>query len=76
MTIVYPAGRPTMFDLFANRVREVRVSIRERQIPADLLTGDYQNDPAFRERMQAWLNELWADKDRTIAALLARSAPA
>jgi 1-acyl-sn-glycerol-3-phosphate acyltransferase len=76
VTIVYPAGRPTMFDLFADRVREVRVSIRERQIPADLLAGDYQHDPVFRERMQAWLNELWADKDRTIAALLARPASA
>jgi 1-acyl-sn-glycerol-3-phosphate acyltransferase len=75
VTIVYPAGRPTMFDLFADRVREVRVSIRERPIPAELLAGDYQNDPAFRERMQGWLNELWADKDRTIAALLARPAP-
>jgi 1-acyl-sn-glycerol-3-phosphate acyltransferase len=76
VTIVYPAGRPTMFDLFADRVREVRVSIRERQIPADLLAGDYQNDPAFRERMQGWLNELWEDKDRAIAALLARPASA
>lgn len=76
VTIVYPNGRPTMFDLFADRIREVHVSIRERQIPADLLTGDYQNDPAFRERMQAWLNDVWAEKDRTIAARLARPASA
>jgi 1-acyl-sn-glycerol-3-phosphate acyltransferase len=76
VTIVYPGGRPTMFDLMADRVRDVRVSIRERPIPAELLTGDYQNDPAFRERMQSWLNDLWADKDRTIAALLARPASA
>ncbi len=68
VTIIYPAGRPTMLDLFANRVREVRVNIRERPIPADLLGGDYQNDPAFRERVQAWLNELWLDKDHLIAA--------
>lgn len=74
VTIVYPGGRPTMFDLFADRVREVRVSIRERPIPADLLSGDYQNDPAFRERMQRWLNDVWAEKDRTIAALLAQPA--
>jgi 1-acyl-sn-glycerol-3-phosphate acyltransferase len=68
VTIVYPGGRPTMLDLFANRVREVRVNIRERPIPAELLGGDYQNDPAFRERMQTWLNELWLEKDRLIAA--------
>ena len=71
VTIVYPDGRPSMLDLFANRVREVRVNIRERPIPVDLLGGDYQNDPAFRERMQAWLNELWSEKDRLIAQLRA-----
>jgi hypothetical protein len=60
-----------MFDLFADRVRDVRVSIRERPIPADLLNGDYQNDPAFRERLQTWLNDLWADKDRTLARQMA-----
>ncbi|MDY6947648.1 MAG: acyltransferase [Pseudomonadota bacterium] len=67
VTIVYPDGRPTMLDLFANRVREVRVNIREVPIPAELLGGDYKNDLAFRERMQAWLNELWLEKDRLIA---------
>ncbi|HEY0681462.1 MAG TPA: acyltransferase [Steroidobacter sp.] len=66
VTIVYPDGRPTMLDLFANRLREVRVTIRERPIPAELLEGDYQNDPAFRERVQAWLNDLWGEKDRLI----------
>jgi len=76
VTIVYPRGRPTMFDLMADRVGEVHVSIRERPIPAELLAGDYQNDPAFRERLQSWLNDLWADKDRTIGAVLAQPAPA
>lgn len=70
VTIVYPDGRPTMLDLFANRVREVRVNIRERPIPAELLGGDYQNDPVFRERVQSWLNELWSEKDRLIARQL------
>ena len=50
VTIVYPDGRPTLFDLMSNRIGEVRVHIRERPIPAELLGGDYQNDPAFRER--------------------------
>jgi 1-acyl-sn-glycerol-3-phosphate acyltransferase len=67
VTIVYPDGRPTMLDLFANRVREVRVNIRERAIPVQLLGGDYKNDAMFRERMQSWLNELWLEKDRLIA---------
>lgn len=71
VTIVYPDGRPSMFDLFADRVREVRVKIRELRIPAELLDGDYQNDPAFRDRLQGWLNDLWIEKDRLIAQLRA-----
>ena len=73
VTIVYPDTRPTMLDLFADRVGAVRVHIRERPIPAQLLGGDYQNDPAFRERAQGWLNEVWSEKDRMIAQL---SSPA
>ena len=34
VTIAYPHGKPTFADLFANRIHEVRVTVRERQIPA------------------------------------------
>ena len=73
VTIVYPAGRPTLVDLIADRVPNVRVHVRELPIPADLLGGDYENDAAFRERFQAWINALWAEKDARMAALLARA---
>ena len=74
VTIVYPGSPPSMFDLMANRVGEVRVNIRERPIPAELLGGDYQHDAEFRERMQNWLNELWTQKDQLIAQL-SQAAP-
>ena len=70
ITIVYPNGRPSMADLFADRIGEVRVEVQQYPIPAELRSGDYQNDPAFRERVQAWINSLWSTKDRTIAELL------
>jgi len=68
VTIVYPAGRPTMLDLFAGRIPEVRVEVRQRAITPDLI-GDYQGDAAFRERFQQWMNALWADKDATFERL-------
>jgi 1-acyl-sn-glycerol-3-phosphate acyltransferase len=73
ITIVYPNGRPSMADLFADRIGEVRVEVQQYPIPAELCAGDYQNDPAFRERVQAWINSVWASKDRTIAELLSTS---
>jgi 1-acyl-sn-glycerol-3-phosphate acyltransferase len=71
ITIVYPKGRPSMADLFADRIGEVRIEVQQYPIPAELRAGDYKNDPAFRERVQAWINSLWSSKDRTIAELLA-----
>lgn len=69
VTVVYPGGQPTLLDLFADRVREVHVDVLERPIPRDLAVGDYQNDAAFRERFQAWINTLWIEKDATYARL-------
>jgi hypothetical protein len=70
VTIVYPGGRPSFMDLIAGRMRRARVHVRELPIPADLLGGDYQNDPAYRERFQLWITQLWTEKDARIAALL------
>jgi 1-acyl-sn-glycerol-3-phosphate acyltransferase len=71
ITIIYPGGRPTIMDLLAGRVRKVRVLVRELPIPADLTGGDYQNDPAYRERFQHWITALWSEKDARIGACLA-----
>jgi 1-acyl-sn-glycerol-3-phosphate acyltransferase len=69
VTLVYPQGRPSVIDLVSGRVREVRVQIQVIPVPAELLGGDYENDPAFRERFQTWLNTLWAGKDARITQL-------
>jgi 1-acyl-sn-glycerol-3-phosphate acyltransferase len=70
VTIAYPHGSPSMMDLLADRVPEVRVCVRERAIPEELLQGDYQNDRAFRARFQQWMNRLWQEKDAGLARLL------
>ncbi|MBX3693146.1 acyltransferase [Dokdonella sp.] len=66
VTIVYPAGKPSVADLFTGRVREVRVDVRVLPLPA---RGDYENDARHRQRFQAWLNALWQDKDDTCTRL-------
>jgi len=69
VSVVYPQGRPTLYDLLAGRVREVRVQITRRTIPAEFAEGDYEADAAFRARFQDWINALWRDKDACIDAL-------
>jgi 1-acyl-sn-glycerol-3-phosphate acyltransferase len=72
VTIAYPGGRPTMLQLFAGRVPEIHVLVRERPVPHELLHGDYEGDEAFRARFQAWINGLWEAKEQDMARLLAR----
>ncbi len=76
VTIVYPEGRPTFADLLSGRLRVVRVLVRERPIPSELLGGDYENDAAYRERFQRWLVELWDEKEALLAKELAASPAA
>ena len=74
VTLAYPGARPTLADLMGDRVAEVRVHVRLRPIPADLLDGDYATDRAYRVRAQAWINGLWAEKDAVMDALLSATA--
>jgi 1-acyl-sn-glycerol-3-phosphate acyltransferase len=70
VTIAYPDGRPTVLDLFAGRVRCVRVHVRQLPIPAELIDCDYDGDPQCRVQFQRWLNGLWQDKDARLAQML------
>jgi 1-acyl-sn-glycerol-3-phosphate acyltransferase len=68
VTIVYPDGPPDFWTLLSGRLRAVTVRVQAREIPAELVAGDYA-DPTFRSRMQDWINELWTEKDALIATL-------
>ena len=70
VTLHYPNGTPGMADLIADRVKQVRLEVRVREIPQTIRAGDYENDRAFRTEFQSWMNGLWRDKQ----ALLMRMA--
>lgn len=74
ITIVYPEGAKGFWDFLAGRVHKVIVEVRQLTIPHELYAGDYENDPEFRKRFQAWIGELWARKDRRVEELLESAA--
>jgi hypothetical protein len=57
-------------------VRRITVRVERIPIPQELLGGDYEDDPVFRERFQTWVRELWERKDTALDRLLAESAGA
>lgn len=71
VTIAYPEGRGELPDLFVNRIKKAKVHIRTLTIPNRFRNSDYHADPEHRAAFQAWLNDLWAEKDETLAKLLA-----
>lgn len=71
VTIFYPGGVPSFFDLLAGRVKEVVVTIRERPIPRELIGGDYAADPGHRDRVRRWVSQLWVEKDAELDGLRA-----
>jgi hypothetical protein len=71
VTIVYPHGTPTFWDLLSGRLDAVTVRVQQRPIPAEVLGSDPVGDKAYRQRINAWVETQWSEKDRLIDELLA-----
>ncbi|MCG8294213.1 MULTISPECIES: acyltransferase [Pseudomonas] len=72
VTIVYPGNKaPGFWDLLNGSISRVIIDIRVRELDPALCEGDYENDPAFRQVVQGWVNQLWVEKDQRIEELRA-----
>lgn len=75
MTIVYPDGVPSYGDLWQGNIKRLGVDVRHIEIPNELLVslknGGYEEDKATKEQMFAWVEQLWLEKDKRIAMMLA-----
>lgn len=70
VTIVYPGNKaPGFWDLLNGSINRVIIDIRVRELDPMLWAGDYENDPEFRQTVQAWVNQLWVEKDLRIEQL-------
>jgi 1-acyl-sn-glycerol-3-phosphate acyltransferase len=73
VTIAYrPTRHAPLWSFLIGEQSDLAIHIDVLPLPRDLLGGDYQNDPAFRERFQAWLNTLWARKDARLERMISR----
>jgi len=71
VTIIYPKDKPlSLMAYLGGALKDIQVIITAHEIPAWAAQGDYQEDPEFRQRFQAWVSELWQAKDDLIEARL------
>jgi 1-acyl-sn-glycerol-3-phosphate acyltransferase len=68
VTIHYPKGSPSFWDYISGKVHDITVRVRVLPIERQYI-GDYE-DPQYRAVFQQWVNQLWADKDAQIQALV------
>ena len=72
VTIVYPGNKaPGFWELLNGSISRVIIDIQVRELDPALWAGDYENDPDFRQTVQAWVNQLWVEKDQRIEQLRA-----
>jgi len=72
VTIVYPGNQaPGFWALLNGSINRVIIDIQVRELDPALWDGDYENDPAFRQTVQGWVNQLWLAKDQRIEQLRA-----
>jgi 1-acyl-sn-glycerol-3-phosphate acyltransferase len=70
VTIVYPGGTPSFWDLISGQIPGVVVHVERLALDPTWAGRDYENDAAFRESFQAFVRELWTTKDARIEAML------
>ena len=51
------------------RIQSIVVRVHSIDIPERFLSGDYEEDAAFREDFQRWVRDLWDAKDALLDEL-------
>jgi 1-acyl-sn-glycerol-3-phosphate acyltransferase len=67
VTLIYPTGVPSFWELLQGRCRTVDVLIQCRELPADVIAA--ADASQTRERLRPWLEALWQAKDRRLSRL-------
>lgn len=71
VTIAYrPTPRALAWSWFCGDQDNLHVHADLLPIPPEMLNGDYEADPEFRARFQAWVNGLWSRKDARLERML------
>lgn len=66
VTIFYPRGAPSLWDLLCGRCTRVKVTVRQLPVPQEIVDGNYQTDPEIKKLTQNWVSAVWKHKDEQL----------
>ena len=75
VTVVYPQGVVSFWDICRGDRRPVVVDVVKRPVEEWLLQGDYAQDREYRSAFHRWLTRIWSEKDARIDALRTDTEP-
>jgi 1-acyl-sn-glycerol-3-phosphate acyltransferase len=65
VTIVYPGGAPTFWQMLCGRVEAVKVQVQSIPVPSPAGASS-KGTGAAKNGFNRWMNDRWAEKDRQI----------
>ena len=76
VTIVYPKKgeqdyTPTFWQLVTGQIPNIVVHARELEIPRHLVGRNFRTDRDIRKELEAWINQVWTEKDALLTQLKA-----
>ena len=66
VTIFYPSGVPTFWQLVSGQVKNVSFHARICPIDTTLLGVDFREDRVAKAQLKSWIDGLWQDKDQAL----------
>jgi len=70
VTVVY--SKPTFWAFLSGQNQRIIVRMNLLPIPKNLMETDYAHNSESKEKVQAWINQLWKEKDEMIESLQAQ----
>ena len=66
VTMVYPDGATSFWEMCCGDHVNVVVKVRERELENWLIEGSYETDREFRKKVHSWLGQIWTEKDEIL----------
>ena len=71
VTLYYPQGKPTLWDLLSGQIKRIVMRIEITEIPEQFIGKSYDQDMNYRAEFQDWVNQMWHEKDQQLSDLIA-----
>lgn len=75
ITLIYPNSNTSFWSFISGKIQKIIINVEKININSEFFSGNYMDDPVYREKFQGWVRELWEKKDNLIVSVLQETNP-